>query len=207
MDHSTRRAATVAVGLLTALSFGPGAVAQTSGRGRPAAPAAAPATPAPGARPAAAPVAPVLPEPPIPTQHANQAGMGRCVPAIDQLARSALGVPYNAQSIWNQAHPAEHVFQSVAGLKNPKNNPSGGMVALIGAPVGNEGCDAVAVEVYPLAGTCAEVQRVMAKGGEVETSLEDIKVISDPQKRRLFLMPGFGNSCIAVSVNSFFGPP
>ncbi len=171
-------------------------------------PAAAPAAPAPGAprpgTPQAAAV-PALPEPPIPTQHAVQAGLGRCVPAVDQLARMALGSPYNAQSTWNQTAPADHVFQSVAGVKNPKNNPPGGMVAMVVAPVTAETCDAVAVEVYPLAGSCADVQKLMMKGGEIETALEDVKVITDPQKRRLFLMPGASNTCVAVSVNSFYG--
>lgn len=180
------------------------------------APAAAPAaTPAPrrGAAPVVAapakpvpPPPPALPDPPIPSQHLAQAGIGQCIPGTTQVAQGALAAPSNAQSTWNQVAPTQHVFQSVVGIKNSRNNPPGGMVAIIAAPLPNDKCDVVAMEVYPLAGSCAEVQRVMAKGGEVETALEDIKVITDVQKRRLFLMPGFGNTCVAVSVNSFFAP-
>jgi hypothetical protein len=124
---------------------------------------------------------PVLPDPPIPTQHITGAGIKQCVGAVDQVSKAALLTEYNAQSLWNQANPSQHVFQSVAGIKNTRNNPSTGMVAIIAAPTAADKCDAVAVEVYPLAGTCTDVQKLMAKGGEVETSLEDLKVITDAQ--------------------------
>lgn len=200
------RAALLAMTIAGAATLASPAHAQTA----PTPPNAARPAPRPAATPPARPApatALALPEPPIPAQHAAQAGITRCVPAVDQLARSALTSPYNAQSTWNQSNPSTHVFQSVAGVRNAKNNPPSGMVAIIAAPVATEGCDAVAVEVYPLAGTCADVQKLAAKGGETETSLEDIRVITDIQKRRLFLLPGYGNTCIAVSVNSFFGPP
>jgi hypothetical protein len=138
-------------------------------------------------------------------QHIAQAGIGQCGQAMSQVSRATLITAYNAQSLWNQAAPTQHVFQSVAGISNPKNNPSDGLIAIVAAPLAAEKCDIVAVEVYPLAGSCSDVQKLMAKGGEVETSLEQIKVLTDAQKRRLFLMPGFANTCIAVSVNSFFG--
>lgn len=214
-DRITPSALRLAALLLAVI---PAASAQTPAPATVQAPAAAPARRPAGAAPAVAPAAkpgtppaavpaaaPPLPDPPIPTQHATQAGMGRCTPAIDQLSRMALNVPYNAQSTWNQAAPADHVFQSVAGVKNPKNNPAGGMVAIIAAPVSNETCDAVAMEVYPLAGSCADVQKLLTKGGEIETALEDIRVITDAQKRRLFLMPGAANTCVAISINSFYG--
>ncbi|HYZ23651.1 MAG TPA: hypothetical protein VE690_16000 [Rhodopila sp.] len=133
--------------------------------------------------------------------------MGRCVRAIDQLSRAELGTPYNAQSIWNQADPAGHVFQSVAGVRDARNNPSSGVVAIIAAPVANDACDAVTVEVFPLAASCAEAQKVILKGGEVETTLEDVRVLTDSRKRRLMLLPGAGATCIALSFNSFYGPP
>lgn len=167
-------------------------------------PATPPATPT---RPATAPAPVQLPEPPIPAQHIAQAGIPQCIPAIDQIARGALTAPYNAQSTWNQSNPALHVFQSIAGIKNPRNNPASGLVALVAAPLTSERCDVVAMEVYPLAGACPDVQKIMTKGGEVETALEDLKVITDPQRRRLILIPGYANTCVAVSVNSFFGPP
>lgn len=169
----------------------------------PAAWAEPPAGPAATPPPAAA--APTLPDPPIPTQHAIQAGMGRCTSAVDQLSRMALNMPYNAQSTWNQTAPADHVFQSVAGVMNAHNNPPGGLVAIVAAPVPGETCDAVAMEVYPLAGSCDDMQRLLTRSGTVETALEGIKVLADAQKRRVFLMPGASNTCVAVSVKSFYG--
>lgn len=151
-------------------------------------------------------VAPTLPDPPIPAQHLVQAGIEQCKTGVDQVSRQALNAPYNAQSVWSQVDPTHHVFQSVAGVKNPKNAPPSGMVAIIAAPLAPEKCDTVAVEIYPLAKSCPEVQKMLARGGEVETSLEDIKVITDLQKRRVFLMPAFNDTCVAVTVNSFFGP-
>ena len=150
--------------------------------------------------------APALPDPPIPTQHAAQAGMGRCVRAVDQLSRAELGTAYNAQSIWSQSDPGGHVFQSVAGVRNARNNPQAGVVAIIAAPVANNACDAVTVEVYPLAASCTDVQKLILKGGEVETTLQDVRVLTDGQKRRLLLLPGAGATCVALSLNSFYGP-
>jgi hypothetical protein len=149
---------------------------------------------------------PTLPEPPIPVQHLARAGIPQCQNNVDALARRALTTTYNAQSMWNVNDPAHHVFQSVAGVHNPKNAPPSGMVAIIAAPLAPEKCDTVAVEVFPLAKNCADIQRLMTKGGEVETGLEDIKIITGTDQRRVFLMPGFGNTCVAVTVNSLYGP-
>lgn len=125
---------------------------------------------------------------------------------IDQLARAAATVPYNAQSIWNPIAPDQHMFQSVLGLSNPKNKPSAGVSALVAAPVASGGCDAVTVEVYPLAVNCEQAATAFAKGGEVRTQLKEVKIVTDAQQRRVILIPGFANTCVAMAVDTVFGP-
>ena len=189
--------------VLVLVALGAGAAsAQAPQRGLvpPVAPRAAPVAP-----PAPAPAV-VLPDPPIPVQHLMRAGIPACEAGVNAASRKSLITAYNAQSQWNILDPSHHVFQSVAGVKNARNNPASGMVAIIAAPILDGKCDTVAVEVFPLAKSCADVQRLIAKGGEVETGLEDIRVLIGDDKHRVFLMPAAGNTCVAVTVDTTFAP-
>jgi hypothetical protein len=155
--------------------------------------------------PVAAPI--VLPDPPLPVVQARQLGLAGCAPMLDSMARESLTTTYDVQSGWSPDAPANHVFQSVAVLNRPGNVPPDGLAALIAAPLGAGGCDGVIVQVFPLAGDCAGVQKLLlAGGGKTLGPLLNARIMLDANQRRLFLLPGYANTCIAVAVDSRFAP-
>ena len=193
-------------GIASALAFG-GLNGLHSGLAQPGQ-KAAPAEPA--LRPMAPPVitAAQLPAsglPPLPTlvEHAVNAGLGQCSNVLEKMSREIIRGPYNVQSGWNLREPAGHVFQSVAGLRTPGNRPENALAAFIAAPLGGD-CDGVAVQVYPLPLPCGAVQDVAQQGGQQIANLEGVRVVLDAKNARLFLLPGGGANCIAVSVKSYF---
>ncbi len=167
---------------------------------------------APVLKPAAAPLvtaaqlpASGLPPPPTLVEHAVNAGLGQCANVLEKMSREIIRGPYNVQSGWNLKEPAGHVFQSVAGLRTPGNRPENALAAFIAAPLANSDCDGVAVQVYPLPLPCGAVQDVAQQGGQQIANLEGVRVVLDAKKARLFLLPGGGANCIAISVKSYFG--
>jgi hypothetical protein len=148
--------------------------------------------------------APAPPSPPTPVAHAVSAGLGRCAPALGDMSHDTLYTAYDAQSGWDLKAPNSHIFQSVVGLRYPKNKPQNALVALIAAPIGAGGCDGVAVEVYPVATTCAATAAFAQKGGKQLADLVGVKVVLDAKSSRLFLLPGDGSTCIVVSVKSYY---
>ncbi len=161
-------------------------------------------TPTPSA--AAAPI--VLPDPPLPVVQARRLGLDKCAPMLDSMSRETLTTTYDIQSGWHPGAPASHVFQSVAALHRPGNVPDDGLAALIAAPLASGACDGVIVQVFPLAGDCAQAQTLLvASGGKTFGPLLDARIMVDSARRRLFLLPGYANTCIAVAVDSRFAPP
>ena len=126
---------------------------------------------------------------------------------LDSMARESLTTTYDIQSGWSPDAPANHVFQSVAVLNRPGNVPPDGLAALIAAPLAAGGCDGVIVQVFPLAGDCAGAQKVLLSGGgKTLGPLLNARIMLDAAQRRLFLLPGYANTCIAVAVDSRFAP-
>ena len=141
---------------------------------------------------------------PDPVVHATGAGLGNCAPVLEKMSKEVFRGPYAVQSGWNVKDPTNHVFQSVAGLRNPANKPPNALAALIAAPNPTRDCDGVAVQVYPLAVPCNVVQDTAQKGGQQLAVLEGVRVILNARKTRLFLLPGIGPNCVVVSVVSYF---
>jgi hypothetical protein len=121
------------------------------------------------------------------------------------MARATLSGRYEVQSGWNRQAPGKHVFQSVAVLNRPQTTPPDAVTALIAAPTGGGSCDGVTLQVFPLASTCEAAQRVIEAGGSVSTPMLNAKIMFDRNNKRIFLLPGFANTCIAVAVDSTFG--
>ena len=144
------------------------------------------------------------PAPPHLVEHAVNAGLGQCSTVLEKMSREIIRGAYNVQSGWNLKDPGGHVFQSVAGLRNPANRPENALAAFIAAPLANNDCDGVAVQVYPLSLPCGAVQDVAQQGGQQIANLEGVRVVLDAHRSRLFLVPGTGGTCIAVSVKSYF---
>ena len=148
--------------------------------------------------------APTVPDP---VTHAKEAGLEACAPMLDKMSKEVFRGPYAVQSGWNIKDPTNHVFQSVAGLRNSANKPPNALAALIAAPNPTRDCDGVAVQVYPVAAPCSVVQDAAQKGGQQLAVLEGVRVILDARKTRLFLLPGVGPNCVVVSVVSYFSAP
>jgi hypothetical protein len=153
----------------------------------------------------ALPVPLVLPDPPTPVQQIQQLGITRCVNVMNKMSRETLNRNYDVQSGWNRDAPAQHVFQSVAVLNSPQSTPQDGLTALVATPTPNGSCDGVALQVFPLAGDCASDQKLMEAGGSTTRPLINARIMFDTNGKRLFLVPGFGKTCIAVAVDSIFG--
>jgi len=156
-------------------------------------------------RPAAAPI--ILPDPPIPVVQARQVGLDRCAPMLNAMSHESLTTTYDVQSGWSPILPANHVFQSVAALTHPGNIPPDGFAALVAAPLASGACDGVIMQVFPLAGDCVGAQKLLlASGGRTIGPLLNTRIMVDAAGRRLFLVPGYANTCIAVAVDSRFAP-
>ena len=123
------------------------------------------------------------------------------------MSRRALKSPYDMQSGWSRTSAARHIFQSVAALHRPGSDPPDGMAALIAAPVTAGGCDGVTVQVFPLAGDCQTAQAVMLKQGRLIAPMLNTRIMQDAEGNRVFLLPGFAHTCVAVSVDTQFGSP
>lgn len=155
-----------------------------------------------------APPAPlVLPDPPTPVVEAQQLGLAQCGPMLAKMGHETLNSAYSVQSSWSPAAPAQHVFQSVAILNTPRNVPPDGLAALVAAPLAGGKCDGVALQVFPLAGNCQAAQKMLLAGGKNIGAMLNARVLLTGAGQRLFLLPGFNNTCIAVAVDSSFAPP
>jgi len=152
---------------------------------------------------AAAPL--VLPDPATSVAQARELGLADCVPALSAMAHDTLTSNYDVQSGWHRGDPTHHVFQTIAGLNAPANTPPDSFVALIAAPVSAGGCDGVSVQVLPLAGTCTTAQEVIQKSGKNLGALLGTRLMLDAGGKRLILLPGAANTCIAITVDSRFG--
>ena len=151
--------------------------------------------------------APPLPNPPLPVKEAQAAGIGQCAPILDLMSRQTLTTHYDVQSGWSRADPSHHIFQSVAALNTPGNNPPDGFAALVAAPVTAGGCDGVALQVFPLSKDCPTAQAAMLRDGKLIASLVNARIMVDARGNRVILVPAYNHTCIAVSVNSSFGTP
>ena len=123
------------------------------------------------------------------------------------MARQTLTHTYDVQSGWSRTDPAHHVFQSVAALTTPGNNPPDGLAALIAAPVTAGGCDGVVMQIYPLASDCQAAQRAMLKDGRLLAPMLTTRIMLDGRGNRVILLPAAKDTCIAVSVDTRFGTP
>jgi hypothetical protein len=158
--------------------------------------------------PAAAPAAPAaLPDPPLAVRDATQAGIGQCAPILDLMSKQTLTHAYDAQSGWSRADPSHHIFQSVAASTTPGNVPPDGLTALVAAPVTAGGCDGVSLQVFPLAGDCPSAMKTMLKDGKLLAPLMNARIMVDARGNRVFLLPAYHDTCIAVAVDTRFGTP
>ena len=200
----------LSLGNVACLAQGSPAPTGSAGPGKPAGTAKRPEKATTDKPLEAQPVAPqrvVLPEPPVPVQQIQQLGITQCLDVVSKMSRETLDRKYDVQSGWNREAPALHAFQSVAILNNPQTTPQSGLAALVATPTPGGSCDGVALQVFPLASDCPTVQKLMQGTGSTSRPIMDAQIMFDRAGKRLFLLPGFAKTCIAVAVDSTFGEP
>lgn len=120
------------------------------------------------------------------------------------MTANSIGGPYAQSSMWHTADTNKHIFQTVAGVSLPSNPPDA-LTALITAPLAGNVCDGVAVQVIPLATDCANAENLVKNGrGGLAMMLRNTRVMLDANQDRLMLLPGANNTCVVVSVKSYF---
>ena len=63
------------------------------------------------------------------------------------------------------------------------------------------------MQVFPLAGDCPSAQKAMLKDGRLLAPMLNTRLMLDARGNRVILLPGYRNTCIAVSVDTRFGTP
>lgn len=146
---------------------------------------------------------PPAPAPPAsPAQQAAAVGLGQCSPLIDQMVADSVDGRTDHTSGWSRDNPNKHVFQSVIAMNHP-GTPPDALAAVIAAPVATGGCDGASVRIFPLGADCPSVQQAVQNGGQFMAMLLNTRIMLDANNKRLFLLPGANNTCIAVAVDSY----
>ena len=142
---------------------------------------------------------------PLPVQQVEEIGLTQCSSIVEQMSQAGLQGSFQSQSGWHGKDPAKHLFQSVAILQRPDVSPGNGLVAMVASPTNKTGCDGALVQVFPLSGNCETAELKMTENGAVHTPIANIKMMVTSSGDRMFLLPGANDTCVAVSVDSFFG--
>ncbi|MGJ4993960.1 hypothetical protein [Bradyrhizobium sp. HKCCYLR20261] len=191
-----------------------GTIAPEPAKPRPAKPAppngsarAAPA-PAPLASGIAAPAVDAAglsqPQTPEPVMHAARAGLGPCLPAVERGAASSIDAPHNAVSNWYPGAPNLHAFSSIAAQTYPSAMAPRAASILLATPSAT-GCDASAIQVFPTARSCADVEQEFLKSGPAIGRVAGLPVFKMNGGHRL-LMPSAGNGCVIIGLTVQYVP-
>jgi len=166
-------------------------------------------TPDPAATPAAAAAA-------APAQSAQdfqvvtqleQAGVKRCLPAVNDLARFEMSgvTEYASSATWHKGEPDNRLFTSVIGQKFGQNASTPvGLSGVVSAPGAVGKCDAVGFQILPTAASCATIQAQILSKGQLIGNLVGVPVLRDAQNLRLMLLPAAGNGCVIVALNNYY---
>jgi hypothetical protein len=141
---------------------------------------------------------------PQPVFHAKNAGFGPCLTAVERGAAVSIDAPHVAFSSWNPGGPNLHVFQSIVALVYA-NQMAPRSAAIILATQAASGCDSTAVQVYPSARSCPEIEKDMLKTSRPLGSLAGLSLLEKAESRHL-LMPTAGNGCVIVATTVHYVP-
>ena len=169
--------------------------AQTKPRSRPAPPPAQPASDIP-ANPNVGNLSP--PDKPEPVLHARNAGLGPCTRAVERGSAAVIDAPHSAFSNWNTGAPNLHAFQSIV-VETYRSPLAPRAASVILASPSANGCDATAIQIFPSARPCAEVEKDILKSSSMIGNLAHlglaylkidgsyIRNIDQEQHKRLFI--------------------
>lgn len=145
-----------------------------------------------------------------PVQHARNAAVSSCLPALRDLSRIAVDAPHVAFSTWNNQSANDRLFQSIVSLKYSNKIAPRGISVLVAAPNSQSKCDGATVQIQPSALSCEKIARnitgrnIAGKTRLVTRDLAGITLIQTSNSMRLMLMPTRGRGCAVVGVGVFY---
>lgn len=141
---------------------------------------------------------------PQPVIHAKNAGFGPCLTAVERGAAVSIDTPHIAFSSWNPGAPNLHVFESIVALVH-NNQMAPRSASIILATPASSGCDSIAVQVYPTARPCPDIERDMLQTSRALGSLAGLSLLEKAETRQM-LMPTAGNGCVIVATTVHYVP-
>lgn len=140
-----------------------------------------------------------------PVQHARNAAVSACLPALQDLSRRAVDAPHVAFSTWNSKAANERLFQSIVSLKYRNKVAPHGISVLVAAPNPQSKCDGATVQVQPSALSCDRIVKNLTRKTKLAVrDLAGIKLIQTSNSMRLMLLPTRGRGCAVVGVGVFY---
>lgn len=140
------------------------------------------------------------PEKPEPVLHARNAGLGPCTSAVERGSASTIDAPHSALSNWNPGAPNLHAFQSIV-IETYQSSAAPRAASVILASPSATGCDATAIQVFPSARPCIEVEKDILKSSAVIGKLAGLPLYRTNANEHRVLMPTAGNGCVIIGVS------
>ena len=140
------------------------------------------------------------PEKPEPVLHAKNAGLGPCAGAVERGSASAIDAPHSAFSNWNTGAPNLHAFQSIVIETYQSPVAPRAASVILASPSGN-GCDATAIQVFPSARPCIDVEKDILKSSAIIGKLAGLPLYRSNAGEHRVLMPSAGNGCVIIGVS------
>jgi hypothetical protein len=140
------------------------------------------------------------PEKPEPVLHAKNAGLGPCISAVERGSASAIDAPHSAFSNWNSGAPNLHAFQSIV-IEAYQSPAAPRAASVILASPSATGCDATAIQVFPSARPCIDVERDILKSSAVIGKLAGLPLYRANSGEHRVLMPTAGNGCVIIGIS------
>jgi hypothetical protein len=139
------------------------------------------------------------PENPEPVVHARNAGLGPCSSAVERGSASAIDAPHSAFSNWNPGAPNLHAFESIV-IETYQSPVAPRAASVILASPSANGCDATAIQVFPSARPCIDVEKDILKSSVLIGKLAGLPLYRTNAGEHRVLMPTAGNGCVIIGV-------
>ena len=140
------------------------------------------------------------PEKTEPVLHAKNAGLGPCTSAVERGSASAVDATHSAFSNWNPGAPNLHAFQSIV-IETYKSSAAPRAASVILTSPSATGCDATAIQAFPSARPCIEVEKDILKSSAIIGKLAGLPLYRSNAGEHRVLMPSAGNGCVIIGVS------
>lgn len=140
------------------------------------------------------------PEKPEPVLHAKNAGLGPCMSAVERGSAVAIDAPHSAFSNWNSGAPNLHAFETIV-IETYQSAVAPRATSVILASPSANGCDATAVQIFPSARPCIDVEKDILKSSTFIGKLAGLPLYRTSANEHRVLMPTAGNGCVIIGVS------